>query len=911
MRNVLVITATFQLQSTSPNSSTLLLPVPIPAPSVIGSKNKFVMRKCCGPGQLYVSKKTGEIPDAERCVKFSVSSSHRQSPVVKKSREIFLGSKQSFPPRYSVEDVQVDAGFPRSCTPDGWDFLEPELRMGDLFYALSSGQLLVPHQFYFLEFDSYCIEDYADERNVTKVRRMAFVCSVQTRDFPTTAVDSSGKLRLDFVKSEDYAELLTSKFNARRVIRKCCGHNQSLDSFAGSNGKPACRENQVLVTRFFENLQELEDNSTSLFFRFGHANCSTRPIRTTVFQLHFNGSLEIMVDNTNANSNTRLVSIEDYCLDDMVEFGYVTHLPYATTYAFYCPGEEPSLIEPEFSDGPEVTDSPSTDPPPTYPPVTETTMSEPDPTYSNNDDQYDNSTLITIPKCCPPGHVMGEEYTCQPLWWWPTERPWDEPIEPAVVVSGSINDDLMTYHNNLSATLISNVTLSSCKAGQLQQPIPLFAQYSQIIPIFRIDPKHGVLVSFHTLVEYYWDVKSKINSFCVDQLFFRQEQDVYYNAQVFHCITIETFKSHRPIILLVSTAGLLATFVIYLFVPASGSAKLVLSAFGGKRNRGNGGIGGTNTMAKTLTGRILLCHVLSLALAFTCLAIVQLKLIESLQSSCIAIGYVTYWAFIASFSWLTVYCFDYYHIFSGSFKVTNEKLFIPYSAFGWGVPFLATTITSIAQFRSAALGISSPFNPNFGYDRCWFPDESSSALITFFYVPVGVLLLLDVNFFLCLMFNDNLMHCWQRQAMAIRSNRKNSTASKEHEDLKMAVKLFFITGIPWIFELIGYLVSRLDGSNVGLYYFFEFCVIINTSRGVFIFVNFILLNRDVRKFLWSRVKIISKREPPTLADGTAMHHTNTDNDQSTSNQTTQSTPATCSETISNLESFEYDEYTHL
>jgi hypothetical protein len=254
----------------------------------------------------------------------------------------------------------------------------------------------------------------------------------------------------------------------------------------------------------------------------------------------------------------------------MVEFGYVTHLPYATTYAFYCPVEEPSLIEPEFSDGPEVTESPSTDPPPTYPPVTETTMSEPGSTYSNNDDQYDNSTLITIPKCCPPGHVMGEEYTCQPLWWWPTERPWDEPIEPAVVVSGSINDDLITYHNNLSVILIPNVTLSSCKAGQLQQPIPLFAQYSQIIPIFRNDPKHGVLVSFHTLVEYYWDVKSQIDSFCVDQLFFRQEQDVYYNAQVFHCITIETFKSHRPIILLISTAGLLATFVIYLFVPASG-----------------------------------------------------------------------------------------------------------------------------------------------------------------------------------------------------------------------------------------------------------------------------------------------------------------------------------------------------
>ncbi len=127
----------------------------------------------------------------------------------------------------------------------------------------------------------------------------------------------------------------------------------------------------------------------------------------------------------------------------------------------------------------------------------------------------------------------------------------------------------------------------------------------------------------------------------------------------------------------------------------------------------------------------------------------------------------------------------------------------------------------------------------------------------------------------------------------------------------MAVKLFFITGIPWIFKLIGYLAVRLGGLNLGLYYFFEFCVIINTSRGVLIFVNFILLNRDVRKFLWSHVKLIFQREPPTLGDGTAMHHTNTDNYQSTSNLTTQSSPATCSETTSNLESFEDDEYTHL
>jgi hypothetical protein len=406
---------------------------------------------------------------------------------------------------------------------------------------------------------------------------MAFVCSVQTQDFPTTAVDSSGKLRLDFVKSDEDAKLLGSKFDGRRVIRKCCRQTESLDyTSVKMNGKPACRENQGLVTRFFEDLEELGDNSTSLFFRFGHANCSTRPISTTVFHLNSNGSLEIKMDETIANSSTRLVSIEDYCLDDMVEFDYYTYLPYATTYAFYCPGEEPSLIEPEFSDGSE---SPITDPPPTYPPLTKTTMSEPKSTiYPKNDEQYGNLTFYSIPKCCPPGHVMSEEYICQPLWWWPNERRWDQLIEPAKIVSDSIHYDFKTYHNNLSVILIPDVTLNSCKAGQFQIAIPLFVQYSPIIPIFRNDPKHGVLVSIHTLVEYYWDVKSQIDSFCVDQLFFRQEQDVYYNAQVFYCITIESFNSHRPIILLISAAGLLATFVIYLFVPASGKSIHLISA---------------------------------------------------------------------------------------------------------------------------------------------------------------------------------------------------------------------------------------------------------------------------------------------------------------------------------------------
>jgi hypothetical protein len=389
--------------------------------------------------------------------------------------------------------------------------------------------------------------------------------------FPTTAIDNSGKLRLDFLQSDEDVKLLALKFNGRRVIRKCCPQNTTLNSLFVVDGKPLCRENQGLVTPFFENLR-LKEKPNDLFFRFGYANCSY-PTLTKEFQLNSNGSLEIKMDDTIASSSNLLVSIEDYCLDDMVEFDYYTYLPYTTAFVMYCPGEKPSFIEPELTGGSELTESPSTDTTFTDPPFTETTMTEPESTYPNNDDQYDNSTLVTIPKCCPPGHVMSEDYTCQPLWWWPIQEDGDELIESAKIVSDSINSYFKTFYQNWNVILNPNTTFDgSCRADQLQKANLLsLDDNSTVTPIFRNDSKNELSFLLHTFTENYWDAESRIHPFCVDLLVIRMEQVVFYNPHAFHCITIEPAETYRPVILLVSSAGLLATFIIYLFVPASGN----------------------------------------------------------------------------------------------------------------------------------------------------------------------------------------------------------------------------------------------------------------------------------------------------------------------------------------------------
>jgi hypothetical protein len=79
----------------------------------------------------------------------------------------------------------------------------------------------------------------------------------------------------------------------------------------------------------------------------------------------------------------------------------------------------------------------------------------------------------------------------------------------------------------------------------------------------------------------------------------------------------------------------------------------------------------------------------------------------------------------------------------------------------------------------------------------------------------------------------------------------------------MALKLFFITGIPWVFEIAAWLPIYLNDDSLlrtNFVYVFEITNLLNSLRGVIIFIIFIVLNRDVRRFLWPRLKRIFVRE---------------------------------------------------
>lgn len=72
-----------------------------------------------------------------------------------------------------MENFQVIEGSPLSCSPDL--YLRPDIYMADQFFTVGSGQLVVPHRFWYFQLEDYCMEEYFRGENFSKVRYLEIV----------------------------------------------------------------------------------------------------------------------------------------------------------------------------------------------------------------------------------------------------------------------------------------------------------------------------------------------------------------------------------------------------------------------------------------------------------------------------------------------------------------------------------------------------------------------------------------------------------------------------------------------------------------------------------------------------------------------------------------------------------------
>lgn len=127
-------------------------------------EKKILLHKCCGSGQVYHAR-------SRSCISYSVSS-HTSKEQIKISQQLFLQTDQHFL-QYADEDFEVENGFPRDCPEDSLLYLEPDILMSERFYLVESGQLVLPHRFWYFQHEDYCIEELFKDNDLNKVSTLS------------------------------------------------------------------------------------------------------------------------------------------------------------------------------------------------------------------------------------------------------------------------------------------------------------------------------------------------------------------------------------------------------------------------------------------------------------------------------------------------------------------------------------------------------------------------------------------------------------------------------------------------------------------------------------------------------------------------------------------------------------------
>jgi len=364
------------------------------------------------------------------------------------------------------------------------------------------------------------MEDFFLDDNFNNVRRSAIICLDRIEPFPASALDHRGHLNLNFLPGVETSSALTKLMNGQKVIRKCCDINQVF-----SVANLSCIAKQEYATTYFDDLQnEAEVNGEDLFFHVGpRLNCPDE-LTTTIFTFSpDSGRLRIKMEETDENWQ----EVITYCLDDFVIF-FEDELPETINVARFCLPQYPNLI----------------------------------PSVDSNDQG------LSVPRCCPTGYVV-EGHQCQPLNLGDKANKISESVLLRALQSYSdmdldVSTGILAPNITLSCGLTTSYSLHSANNLTLATPS------------FKMDENNSLVFALHYYVDQYWDFNVTLKLFCLDMQLFRTAGDVSYEPTVWFCPSPSHVSGHYPVLLYISSVALVATFIIYFFIPASGILNMIL-----------------------------------------------------------------------------------------------------------------------------------------------------------------------------------------------------------------------------------------------------------------------------------------------------------------------------------------------
>ncbi|EFN71976.1 G-protein coupled receptor Mth2 [Camponotus floridanus] len=378
--------------------------------------------------------------------------------------------------------------------------------------------------------------------------------------------------------------------------------------------------------------------------------------------------------------------------------------------------------------------------------------------------------------------------------------------------------------------------------------------------MYPVDPKEEkwlLTAEGHVLADY--EIFDQ-NKYCMDIFYNKSEFD--HNFHLFICFeNPETqfnptqFNPTRyqvtTTLQITSCAFLLMTLLVYVCLPS----------------------------LQNLHGKTLMCHVSSLFLAFTCLAIIPwitpASIVETKKlramTSCRALAYTMLFCFLSSFSWLNVMCFDIWWTFGvlrGS-TITkargHRKRFLLYCLYAWGLSLLMSILAIIADCTEI---LPDYLQPDIGYSSCWFTQNPDSfSELTFFIGPITIQLISNIVFFVLTSVHCNKVKAEIKRVTTDPTDPRSKRFHSDRSRFIMNIKLFIVMGISWSCEVVSFFMKKYFNYIYWHYTFFYASDVFNCLQGLLIFILFVLKSR-VYLALRRRLGLDAKNKPNPTCNAT-------------------------------------------
>lgn len=214
-----------------------------------------------------------------------------------------------------------------------------------------------------------------------------------------------------------------------------------------------------------------------------------------------------------------------------------------------------------------------------------------------------------------------------------------------------------------------------------------------------------------------------------------------------------------------------------------------------------------------------------LQLAFVILlevVLTQVADMHNLKSStaCVVVGVILHYIVLSKFCWMLVFAVLQYLRFVKVLGSQPSRLLLKTAILGWGLPVLPVVVTLATFSQSYSAG-----NFMFCYPK-------GLALALGLLLPITLIVVFNLVAFVYIMY----------KVVSSSGKFENTNRNQKQSQMFLAILLFFMLGVPWLF---GLLIELFAGTWVYYFCAYMFCITA-TLQGFVLFVFYILLNNEVK-----------------------------------------------------------------